>query len=389
MSVVNCSNICLVIWWMFIGVRKCAVIIEERGLQPDDVTPLNDNSTRTCSTFASTRPRHTQIFAQSVCSTDKMSITLVGQRMKCDNDLYVAGLAGPDVGKPLNKWQSCQRRWENTTDDGVEWCSFNCDCINGCDQIMVLRWPKILADTSWNLCDIIQSCTASCPEAPCYNGGTCENNTCRCLPYCQGQYCEMCAKDPYPPPINLTIDPETSLKVVMDEGWIIVLRRRDKALNVFDGRYWVDYENGFGDLASEFWLGNKYLHLLTNNGSTYKCRVDMLTNDGEWRWAEYGTFSVGTAKDKYRIGVYDYNSRSTAGDAWTSSEESYYKVISGTGFTAKDKDNDGSYTNCAETHHGGWWYYSCSKGVLTGEWEYGLMWNLFNLEYVDFLIKAN
>ena len=35
----------------------------------------------------------------------------------------------------------------------------------------------------------------------------------------------------------------------------IVLRRRDKALNVFDGRYWVDYENGFGDLASEFWLG--------------------------------------------------------------------------------------------------------------------------------------
>lgn len=135
------------------------MIIEERGLQPDDVTPLNDNSTRTCSTFASTRRRHTQIFAQSVCSTDKMSITLVGQRMKCDNDLYVAGLAGSDVGKPLNKWQSCQRRWENTTDDGVEWCSFNCDCINGCDQIMVLRWPKILADTSWNLCDIIQSCT--------------------------------------------------------------------------------------------------------------------------------------------------------------------------------------------------------------------------------------
>jgi len=27
MSVVNCSNICLVIWWMFIGVRKCGKLL--------------------------------------------------------------------------------------------------------------------------------------------------------------------------------------------------------------------------------------------------------------------------------------------------------------------------------------------------------------------------
>ncbi|CAC5391560.1 unnamed protein product [Mytilus coruscus] len=93
-------------------------------------------------------------------------------------------------------------------------------------------------------------------------------------------------------------------------GWTVIQRRIDGKEN-FD-RNWVEYENGFGDLQHEFWLGNKYLHLLTTSGS-YKLRVELVHNNGTNVFAEYQNFVIEDAASKYRIivnGFSGYGGRS-------------------------------------------------------------------------------
>ena len=46
----------------------------------------------------------------------------------------------------------------------------------------------------------------------------------------------------------------------------------------FDGsgdynRSWAEYKSGFGDAGGEVWLGNEYLHYLTDNRYVYNSRV--------------------------------------------------------------------------------------------------------------------
>ena len=126
------------------------------------MTPLNDNSTHTCSAFVAHKPQMTQIFKPAVCTTDQMSVTLVGEQMKCGQNVYVVGLKGADVGKPFNTWKTCKPRWQETLDSGVEWCNYDCSCTGGCEQVMVSRRPQALVDSSWILCDITQYCNGNC-----------------------------------------------------------------------------------------------------------------------------------------------------------------------------------------------------------------------------------
>ncbi len=142
------------------------MITDILGLQPSDAARITDNSIDTCSDFATDSPQYTQMFLQSNCSKDQMSVTLVGQDMKCDSNIYVVGLKGADVGKTLNKWKICKLRWQTTTSESVDWCFYECHCDGGCEQIMLLRWPKSLTDNSWRLCEIYQHCKGQQPELP-------------------------------------------------------------------------------------------------------------------------------------------------------------------------------------------------------------------------------
>ncbi|KAK2159366.1 hypothetical protein LSH36_154g06026 [Paralvinella palmiformis] len=80
--------------------------------------------------------------------------------MGCCRNLYIVGLTRPDIGKLLNKWKTCTQTWQKTNDDNVEWCSYDCDC----EQVMLLRWPETISESSWTLCDISEQCNDVCDE---------------------------------------------------------------------------------------------------------------------------------------------------------------------------------------------------------------------------------
>ena len=132
--------------------------MDGRGLQPDNVARITDNSVNTCSEFVADTPLHTQMFEQAVCTADQMSVTLVGKGIKCESNIYVVGLKGADVGKALNRWKRCKPRWQTTTNESVDWCIYDCHYLGGCEQIMLLRWPTSLTDSSWSLCEITLHC---------------------------------------------------------------------------------------------------------------------------------------------------------------------------------------------------------------------------------------
>ncbi|KAK2143023.1 hypothetical protein LSH36_886g00038 [Paralvinella palmiformis] len=132
------------------------VIIERHGLQPDNGTNLNDNSIATCSQFVTDGHQHTQIFQQTICTIDRMSVTLVGQDMKCVDNMYVAGLTGSDVGKAINKWKRCRPRRQTTTDDNLDWCIYECICTGYCsNQSICYMYGKGSWDDGIEFCKLI------------------------------------------------------------------------------------------------------------------------------------------------------------------------------------------------------------------------------------------
>ncbi|XP_071143570.1 fibrinogen-like protein A [Mytilus edulis] len=133
-------------------------------------------------------------------------------------------------------------------------------------------------------------------------------------------------------------------------GWTVIQRRIDGSTD-FE-KHWKDFEDGFGDVSKEFWLGNKYLNYITMKG-TYELRIDLVKTNNKKTFAVYSKFSVGDAKTKYRISVGGYHG--TAGD--------YLGANNGMKFSTKDQDNDTWGSNCA-VNNGAWWYYYCSTSEL-------------------------
>ncbi|XP_041372975.1 fibrinogen-like protein 1 [Gigantopelta aegis] len=83
------------------------------------------------------------------------------------------------------------------------------------------------------------------------------------------------------------------------DGWLVIQRRTDGTEN-FDTS-WTDYENGFGNLENEFWLGNKHIHSITSQAK-YEIQFDVSkgqTTDSR----RYAGFSIAGAADKYRLSI--------------------------------------------------------------------------------------
>ena len=144
-------------------------------------------------------------------------------------------------------------------------------------------------------------------------------------------------------------------------GWTLFQRKFDGSVN-FD-RNWAEYEDGFGSLEGEFWLGLKKLHILTSH-NRWELRVDLEDFEGNHAYALYDEFKAGDSSSLYRLTIGSYSG--TAGNSMR------YGVsdANGMAFTTKDQDNDHwSKGNCgADSRRGGWWHRYCSWANLNGQY---------------------
>ncbi|XP_052072714.1 ryncolin-2-like [Mytilus californianus] len=152
-------------------------------------------------------------------------------------------------------------------------------------------------------------------------------------------------------------------------GWTVFQRRQNGKVDFYRG--WVDYVNGFGNLRTEFWLGNDKLYKLTSQGQ-YELRVNLEDFNGDNAYAKYSNFYIGDKSTNYKLTVNGYSG--TAGDA--------LKLHNNRAFSTKDKDNDShSSADCADIYKGAWWYGSCHDANLNGLYlgnkkgNKGMRWN--------------
>ncbi|XP_063427716.1 ryncolin-1-like [Mytilus trossulus] len=132
-------------------------------------------------------------------------------------------------------------------------------------------------------------------------------------------------------------------------GWTVFQHRQDGKVDFFRG--WKEYAKGFGDVNTEFWLGNDKLHDLTSQGS-YELRVDLEDFNGDKWYAKYSTFNIGDQSTNYTLTVNGYSG--TAGDA--------LRFHNGHTFNTKDNDQ----RECSKSYKGGWWYGACHHANLNG-----------------------
>ena len=169
------------------------------------------------------------------------------------------------------------------------------------------------------------------------------------------QDCSDLATNGYYPSRVYTITPRYGLLFdvycdmdTTEDGWTVFHKRFNGSVNFY--REWDEYEQGFGSLDGEFWLGLDKIHQLTQLGN-WTLRVDLEDFEGNTAYAEYESFQVGAAASNYTLSIGSYYG--TAGDALRESN--------GRQFSTHDRDNDAySGGSCVAIIQGAGWHGICS-----------------------------
>ncbi|XP_070997360.1 fibrinogen-like protein 1 [Oncorhynchus clarkii lewisi] len=163
-------------------------------------------------------------------------------------------------------------------------------------------------------------------------------------------------------------------EMLADGGWTVFQMRT--GAEVLFNKTWAEYEQGFGSLQKDHWLGLSKVFALTKGGRgrSSTMRVNLWDFEGGTAFAEYSDFHLGTEKESYKLNVGAY--KGNAGDAIRGK----YAGIdqNGFGFSTTDKDNDGcspcilfgdiAVDKCSFLDGGGWWYSRCGSASLNGDW---------------------
>ncbi|XP_056003707.1 ficolin-1-like [Ostrea edulis] len=162
-------------------------------------------------------------------------------------------------------------------------------------------------------------------------------------------------------------------------GWTVISEVDGTGVSTvsFFNVAWAEYKDGFGNLTSEFWLGNDKLHYLLSQGS-YELRMDMSDFSNQIRYVKYSSFSVGNETFKYVVSISGFSGN--VGDCFTSEQ-----AINNMKFTTKYQDNDVRAENCVVLFQSRWWHRKClcanpnglylagktavyAKGITYGPW---------------------
>ncbi|ALC37997.1 maker382 [Drosophila busckii] len=131
---------------------------------------------------------------------------------------------------------------------------------------------------------------------------------------------------------------------IAGSGWMVIQRRVDGHLNFF--RNWTQYQKGFGNVSTEFFIGLDKLHALTAS-RPHELYIYLEDFEGNARYERYDEFLIAGEADSYRL--------TKLGTASGDAGDSLIRHISKK-FSTYDKDNDDSSDDCAQTKIGAWWY---------------------------------
>ena len=144
-----------------------------------------------------------------------------------------------------------------------------------------------------------------------------------------------------------------------NEGGWIVFQNRYAPFKMSFNREWVEYERGFGNLASEHWLGNEILKRLTAN-TTRRLLIELTNEKGESGFAQFLSFKVSGRINTLSVESYS----GSIGDSISHVEPSWN--LSYVAFSTPDRDNDNNIGGKCSTNSG-WWFNWCSKCDLNAQ----------------------
>ncbi|XP_033733989.1 uncharacterized protein LOC117323087 [Pecten maximus] len=140
-------------------------------------------------------------------------------------------------------------------------------------------------------------------------------------------------------------------------GWTVIQKRNDGTTRFL--KKWQDFKEGFGGIHGEHWLGNDYIHYLTNQDH-YTLRIELTDWNKTKKFAEYDYFMIDDEAEGYRLHIGGYHG--DAGDGMAKHNNHKFSTI--------DVDNDKVTKefggSCAKRFSGAWWYYKCYMSNLNG-----------------------
>ncbi|KAL1022794.1 hypothetical protein UPYG_G00032420 [Umbra pygmaea] len=136
-------------------------------------------------------------------------------------------------------------------------------------------------------------------------------------------------------------------------GSTVIQHRKDGSID-FD-QPWEKYENGFGDLEGEFWLGLKKIHSLASQSDSI-IRFE-LEDWKQERWSVEYQFTLGGPQVYYTLHLIHM------------SDDLPDAMLDHTGVRFATKDRaDTQHQNCDKHYTGGWWFKSCGDTNLNGRY---------------------
>ncbi|KAH8365833.1 hypothetical protein KR093_005246, partial [Drosophila rubida] len=196
--------------------------------------------------------------------------------------------------------------------------------------------------------------------------------------------------------IKLQLTPESEAFYVPcdDDGWTVVMNRSSDDVSFQRG--WLEYKEGFGNLAGDFFIGLDKLHALTAS-ALHELRIELEDFEGNVAYAGYDAFAISGERELYTLtllGPFQQQLQPSAGDSLS------YQA--GAKFSTFDSDNDNCLEcSCAQRHKAAGWFNACATSNLMGNYvrenvrqagETGIYWDTFqgketSLRRVKMLIR--
>ncbi|KAK2165147.1 hypothetical protein LSH36_54g05000 [Paralvinella palmiformis] len=131
---------------------------QETSIIPDEEFHLIDVSRTSCASFNVNRPStgkpwFVNFRIKFSNRENGIKVNLTGTNLRCGDMLNVMPISNDQTQKWTGQFSRCPLL-DTITDDGKERCSFDCQCLERCEEIQVLRMPYFTSETSWTICDI-------------------------------------------------------------------------------------------------------------------------------------------------------------------------------------------------------------------------------------------